>query len=475
MSHGIKKFLEKQQQEEEEKLRREREKKMELLARRDPKEQRKIEKTLKVIKSSKKYYTGDKELDENTEVTLQNTIGDNDDYDFESKYSESLYEKLMEKYKQMPTEDKFSSFTKKTKPAAASQTNGDNGEIHIKNGHRQRVSTIKSEHAPSTSKKSSQPSAIQQSSNSDKDTNKKSPMDKPKPKHRPAPPVNFEQLLKLAEQKQHEDIVIDVPSHKKEPERLMTSKEKREMEEIEAARKAKLKGNGAIPKIPKLGAIPRLGDSSKQDKNNNSDRDSKMPQKTSDRPKLNSTSSSRNSNNSPLPSGSKLRDALVSSKSEKSLTNGSSSSKNINPQRPPQVPQASSKQPLNGSSIKSKDPFAKPSSSKMPPPMKNNSSSSSSSINANKSDKSKLAAKTSKEPLKTRDFPPKDLMRTREFPPKDLMRSREFPPRDLMRTREFPPRDLKRPMKQPKMNLKREFAKFVHEVPDLIFFLLLYN
>ncbi|XP_070502558.1 LOW QUALITY PROTEIN: protein SPT2 homolog [Chironomus tepperi] len=466
LSSGIRKFLEKQKIEEEEKIREAREKKLELMARRDPKEQRKIEKTLKVIKSSKKFYTGDKELDENTEITLEKSIGDDDDYGFENKSSEAIYLKLMEQYKKMPTEDKFEKFMnpKKSKSNANNQVanNQEEGdEYHIKTGHRQRVSKIKGEgssqlsaskksaFAPPAQSSSTTPTKSSSSSKSkvkyEKYESPKSapPADKSKPKLRAAPIVDFNQLLKLAEQKQHEDIIIDMPT-KKEPERLLTMKEKRELEELEAARKGKLKGNGAMNKIPKLGAIPRLNDPSKQDRNNNSDKtpqklpsndkrleksDSKVPVSKSSKP-ISSKSSA-----SPPSSGSKLRDALIK-KDERSSNSSPISSK---VQQKQQVPQSSSKPQVNGSGMKQKGIM--PSSSKMPPPMPK--SGSSSTMNG-KVDKSRLPHRRNH---KSRDFPPKDLMRSREFPPRDLMRTREFPPKDVRRFKE-PPRGMKMPVKR---------------------------
>ena len=233
-------------------------------------------------------------------------------------------------------------------------------------------------------------------------------------------------------------------------------KEKREMEELEAARKGKNKGNETIPKIPKLGAIPRLNDPSKQDRNNNSD---KTPQKLPSNDKRLEKSDSKvpfrsdgKSNKiipsklsaSPPSSGSKLRDALV--KRDERSSNSSPISSKV--QSKLQVPQ-SSKPQLNGNGMKSKESTSKPivaSSSKMPPPMK---SGNSSTMNGNKSN---LAArdpmKTSKEPQKSRDFPPKDLMRAREFPPRDLIRAREFPPKDVRRFKE-PPRGMRMPQKMP--------------------------
>lgn len=382
---------------------------------------------MKVFKSSKKFYTGDKTLDENTALTLQNEQPDEDDYGFASSTSDIFHQKLMEKYQKIPTESKFMKSLNPKKSKSSTQDNGD--EHHFKNGHRERVSKQKGE--PSSKGKSSSSKSSQSSSH----VEKKVPEVKPKPKLKAAPVVDFHELLKLAEKKQHEDILIDVPT-KKEPERLLTSKEKRELEELEAAKKAKLKAQQAH-RIPKLGAIPKVGDAMRQDRNNNNSKeeirkpngldkkDSKASSSFSvDRSKLKTTS------NSPQSDSSKLRDALM--KTEKPSTSKTSSISKSSP-------------------LKSRDPPPKPSTS----------SSSMKTSQPLKGDR----PSTSKDVSKAREFPPKDLQKTREFPPGDLQKSREFPPRDLQRSREFPPRDLKRPMNDKKMARhpvpnKRNFISF---------------
>lgn len=193
-----------------------------ILARRDPKVQRKVDKTLKVLKSSKKFYTGDRELDENTELTLNNSFSlpDEDDYGFESKTSEALHLRLMEKYRKMPEENKFSSGNNNTKSKPSTKSSNDNGDSHFHNGQRQRVSKIKSEITSSKPSKSKASIGAATSSKSTKQhhssssssllssskfvENKVIEKPKPKPKLKAAPIVNFEELLKLAEKKQHE-------------------------------------------------------------------------------------------------------------------------------------------------------------------------------------------------------------------------------------------------------------------------------
>lgn len=415
LTAGIQKFLEQKQKEDEEKAEQARKRKLDLVARRDPKVQRKIEKSLKTLKSSRKFHTADRTLDENSELALQNLQPDEDDYGYTSTISDQFHKKLMEKYKNLPEEKKFSSGSgkhkamskeeiQKTKDRVKNALTINDDEHHIRQGPQQRTSRLRPE---KLSNKPVLPAPVDKK------------VIKPKPKLRPAPIVDFQQLLKLAEQKQHEEITIDVPT-KKEPERLLTSKEKREQEEMEAQKRARMKPN----RIPKVGAIPRLGEASKQDRNNNESsmkkpavpakpNASKIPEKLK-KPMPSSSKSSP-------PSSTKLRDALQ--KNGAHAPRPSSSAINH------KVPSSSTKP---GSSNGRPMPASKPAAAAKPRPA------------------------TSSGP---RDFPPKDLMRSREFPPKDLMRSREFPPKDLTRSREFPPRDLKRPkprQQQLQVSKKRE-------------------
>ena len=431
LSAGIQKFLEDQKREEEEKAKRDRQKKMELVARRDPKEQRKIDKTLKVIKSSRKYYSGDSTLDENTAVTLENEQPDEDDYGYTSTVSDQFHKKLMEKYQSLPVEKKFSSGSGKNKAMSKAEiqstkdrvkncfTSKDEEQHNFKQGQQKRTSKVN----------------FNKGSGSLITTTDKKNGIKPKPKLKPAPIVDFQQLLKLAEQKQHEDITIEVPT-KKEPERLLTMKEKRELEEMEAAKRAKVKPN----RIPKLGT--KVGDAAKHDNNNNENSARKLIAPSGNMQSKQNASINRTSQNNsekmkrPAPvtqsSSSKLRDALQKSNGAptKSLPSNH------------KVP-SSSKVGTSTSSIKSRDVPTKSNSNPGQRP---------SAVNA-KVEKYRPSTST-KEPLKTREFPPKDL-KTREFPPKDVVRSREFPPKDVIRSREFPPKGLMRPRQFPPKDLMR--------------------
>lgn len=409
--------------------------------------QRKIDKTLKVIKSSKKFYTGDSTLDENTAYTLQNEQPDDDDYGFASHTSDLFHKKLMEKYQKLPEDKKFSSGSGRHKAMSKDEIQSTKDRVknalaakdddhHFKQGSQHRTSKIRSEKdlKPSSSSSSVVPS-------------EKKIVNKPKPKLKAAPIVDFQQLLKLAAQKQHEEITIEVPT-KKEPERLLTSKEKRELEEIEAARRAKMKPN----RIPKLNAIPKVGEPAKHDRNNNEGSarrppppsTAKAPAKPAPSPykpeqrmpeKLKKPMKPSGSG-SCSPSSSKLRDALQKQ-------NGNSLK--------PSSSLANHKVPTSSKAVYIPTP-----KSKLPAkPIDNGYKPTSSSSSVNKNVEKYRPSTSSKEPEKPREFPPKDLMRSREFPPKDLMRSREFPPKDLMRSREFPPKDLMRSREFPPRDIKR--------------------
>lgn len=97
-------------------------------------------------------------------------------------------------------------------------------EIEESSGHRRkRKSQGQKDSAPESEVKSEKDK--QSASEKEKD-------DKPKPKRKPLPPpIDFMQLLQIAEKKQHEPIVLEVkpkPTKVEEPERLMTKKQMRE-------------------------------------------------------------------------------------------------------------------------------------------------------------------------------------------------------------------------------------------------------
>lgn len=80
---------------------------------RDPKALRKIQKTLKVIKSANKSVLADAIDRDNTAVTREGPEQpDQDDYGYESQEAAALYQKMMEKYSKIPEEPKFPTASK---------------------------------------------------------------------------------------------------------------------------------------------------------------------------------------------------------------------------------------------------------------------------------------------------------------------------------------------------------------------------
>lgn len=389
------------------------------LSKRDNKEKNKINKMLKTTKSAVKFQTGEGESGNNPEQP------DEDDYGFVSHESENLYKKLMDKYQKIPEEKKFVSggcskyrvvskeemqSTKDRVKQALTRDKEDEA-----NPQRQRQSRVKSDN--NDVRERIKDLAIVGFERKEKD--------KPKPKVivRQAPIVDFQALLKLAEQKQHEPIKMEIQS-KKDPERLMTSKEKREQEELDAFMKAKdARAKGRIPKLNS--AIPRLSDS-KQDKNNN---DGSSRSNSSDKFKKPLNSSEKLAKPSTSTS-SKLQAALQ--KPQSSVRPSQGAQKAILGHNNKSQP-TSSKAVANNS--KSKDVPSRNTIAQRP------------GAGTSAKDMKNIKARPfpPKDVQKTREFPPRDIQRTREFPPRDVQRTREFPPRDVQRTREFPPRDHRRP------------------------------
>uniref|UniRef100_A0A2M4BG62 Protein SPT2 homolog n=1 Tax=Anopheles marajoara TaxID=58244 RepID=A0A2M4BG62_9DIPT len=245
LSDNIKKFLAKKEEEEREKALEARRKADELMAKRDTKAKRKIEKMLKVIKSANKSVLSD--AGGKLESGEQPEQPDEDDYGYTSNVASHFYQQLMDKYKNNQEEKKFKdaekrSMTKedlavtkarvkdaimrqakneqtprqrKTEGRSGSGCEGDiegrrrfNGDPYDPAEERRQAEQAKAATAAE-----------------DKKRNAARKLSGP-------PPPDFATLLKLAEQKQHEPIKVELPVEKKkqEPERLMTKKEKKEHE-----------------------------------------------------------------------------------------------------------------------------------------------------------------------------------------------------------------------------------------------------
>lgn len=224
LSANIQKFLQKQEQEQMMKAREAEEKRKALLALRDTKQKNKIKKMLKVIKSADKSVIADAKDPNDTAITLQGPAQpDEDDYGYVSHEANAFYSKLMQKYTTSePEKPTASNARKKPKYSIKETLERTKNELNADSQPHQRRSRTKNhtEIGAGTS----------ESVSSHVDVTEPPKRDKPKnvPK---APPLNFNDLLKIAEKKQHEPIEVVVPTAPKHEERLMSRKEKLEHEE----------------------------------------------------------------------------------------------------------------------------------------------------------------------------------------------------------------------------------------------------
>lgn len=232
LSANIRKFLHKQEAEQREAAARKEQEARALLASRDTKQKNKINKMLKVIKSANKSVLDDAKDDKNTAVTLQGPDQpDEDDYGYVSQEASAFYSKIMQKYSTDPKTPEF--LKKKSGRVLDRKSMQEKLERARKDlDPRNVVEKSRAERRPRTSKDPFLKPAEVISNEPITPS-----VSKPVVKKAPAkPPLSFNDILKLAEKKQHEDIVIPVKQNK-EPERLMTSKERAE----EQARLAALK------------------------------------------------------------------------------------------------------------------------------------------------------------------------------------------------------------------------------------------
>lgn len=295
LSANIQKFLAKKEEEERQKKLDAIKKRDELLAMRDPKAMRKIQKSLKVFRSANKSVLEDAVDHEHTAVTREGpSQPDQDDYGYESQEAAAIYAKMMEKYSKIPDEPKFPTTSSKSKKDL--------------DGTRERVKQAlqhEDDPVPHKRRRRNDKGELVEEKDPSPPPQEKKKDEKPKIRRPAPPPMDFNQLLKLAEQKKAEPVLGVAPIPKKstepEPERLMTKKQKREYEEEMARRmrrQERLDAEKSGRKVPKeeqratererkpegtpgsgFGRIPKLSD-----KNSNNRNDS---------PKSSSNSSSR--------------------------------------------------------------------------------------------------------------------------------------------------------------------------------------
>lgn len=113
LSANIQKFLAQKEKEEKQKAQEAKKQRDQLLSMRDVKATNKIKKMLKVIKSANKSVLEEAVDNNNTAVTMAGPDQpDEDDYGYVSQEASAAYSKMMEKYKSIPDEEKFSSSKK---------------------------------------------------------------------------------------------------------------------------------------------------------------------------------------------------------------------------------------------------------------------------------------------------------------------------------------------------------------------------
>lgn len=487
-----KKDAEEKQQNEFKRLQRE-----QLIANRTPKAQKKIEKMLKVIKSANKSVLADAVDHDNTAVTLQGPAQpDEDDYGYVSQEASLYYNKIMEKYQNLPEEKKFSSSGHK-------QLLNKDQLMSTKNRVREAINRQHEEESlPHRRQRQAKSNGDAYNAEVEREYEEKQLNEKKvKKPNRPAPPpLDFNQLLKLAEQRQFEPVQVEMPiSTTKDPERLMSKKEKRDFEERQAfmeAREIRLKNRdnpqttktstsgassgptksaistGRIPKIngaQKIdkpgpaplnnGRIPKLGQVSKpsvgSSSGNNEARKPSIPSSSHSSTSSSSFKIPNSSNKVPQSSSSKTMSAT--SKSHPNYQSLQKHTTNSNTTKP-----ISNSQPTPG---KSKENISKVSYSRNsvgPPPAANPKTTSSTQNGrphgmTNGKNPSLIRkqppTESNSRPISTpngkpkpkSDVRPRQLQtpdgKPRQFPPADV-KSRSFPTADV-KTRPFPPADVK--------------------------------
>lgn len=438
LSDGIRRFLEKKEQEERSEKEKKRKEYVELMASRTERDKNKIKKMLKVTKSANRSVLEDAASKTDTAVTLDGPEQpDEDDYGYTSNAASALYKSLMDKYKAIPEDKTFSKSSlngnknadlgsTKDRVRAAILREKEDERLGRKRTHTSSTDTAAS--SPIDPKQRSRKNLYDPRVEREAEDRKKRAEDEEKRQKiknkRPPPPVmDFQKLLKLAEEKQHEPIQVEVPQKPKEPERLLTSKEKREMEikkkELEERERRRLgiqskpqtNGEQRKPEAQSgIGRIPKL---------NGSNTSTAKP------------STSHTAPDSRKPSGSTFKEPM------RPVSSGSSNKLASKPQ-----PNTSSSKQVNA-----KDTSASQPNGKRPVDLKPKHQLHDTQRNVPKQIQQQTVSKQPRpldpKQVKAREFSPKDAAKSREFPPRDMIKSRELPPRDL-KTREFPPRDVHR-------------------------------
>lgn len=401
-----------------------------LMSSRSDRDKNKIKKMLKVTKSANRSVLEDAVNKTDTAVTLQGPEQpDEDDYGYTSTEASTFYRNLMDKYKSIPEDKNFSKSTCGGSRNVDLMSTKDRVRAAIMREREDEMSGRKRSHGSTASDERHASSSIDDKHRSRKnlydpkaerdaeERRKKELEDERRQKmrnKRPPPPImDFQKLLQIAAEKQHEPIQVEVPQKIKEPERLLTNKEKKEMEMRKAQQEERERRRNGIPtKSP----------------NDSDQRKPAAPMANGRIPKLNGTNLCSTKPSTPQ---SAPLDSRKSSILSRELTKPAPSKPIIKPQsssngqlpskhqlqmssKPPNLPQSSGvKRSID---LKSKNQMHDMQKS-LPKP------------NPLSKQPKAIDSKT----VRPREFPPKDLVKAREFPPRDLAKSKPFPPRDVQR------------------------------------------
>ncbi|CAG9854651.1 unnamed protein product [Phyllotreta striolata] len=303
LSENIKKFLAKKEAEERKKAEEDRKRREELLALRsqDKKATKRVNVMLKRTKSANQSVIQDAIDNDNTAVTLAGPMQpDEDDYGYVSQEATQFYNQMMEKYNKMPNEPKFDMSKKKV------STNLGNTKDRVRAALEKEKEDALLPHKRKRKHKEDDEEGVSygapERNYDDKYKDEKSVSSQKKSKKVPAPPpMNFADLLKIAEKKQFEPIKIE--KKEKEEERLLTKKQKREMEKERESQIRREERRKEISKMSKTSA-------------------EKNKLKTPQIPKISENSKSINSNV-------KIDNDKLKSSKEKSTTNNNNNNRSI--------------------------------------------------------------------------------------------------------------------------------------------------
>lgn len=222
LSANIQKFLARKEAEEKQKVNGERQIRDQLLELRskDKKATRRVNVMLKRTKSANQSVLDDAIDVNNTAVTLAGpSQPDEDDYGYVSQSAADYYNKMMDKYSKMPDEPKFKLEKKKVSTNLTSTM--DRVKAALEREKEEALLPHKRKRKP---KETSDVNDVPE-----EEEPKEKKKDKPKPRPNMPPPMNFSDLLKMAEKKQFEPIMIEVKE--KEEEKLLTKKQRREADQ----------------------------------------------------------------------------------------------------------------------------------------------------------------------------------------------------------------------------------------------------